>query len=155
MSRLSRSVGRARSACRPPGLFAMILGLGLLGAVLGFLVRGLLGLLFGAVIFSFVGALLAAASTKIETIVRIRSEDAEFYFLHTEKGPDALRIELSEPLRAIGNARAGQVGDSDQPAELSSGSISDQLSKLASLLQQDLITRDEFEHLKAKLIAKS
>ena len=33
--------------------------------------------------------------------------------------------------------------------------IPDQLSKLASLLQQGMITRDEFEHLKAKLIAKS
>ncbi len=29
------------------------------------------------------------------------------------------------------------------------------VSKLASLLQQGLLTRDEFERLKAKLIAKS
>lgn len=37
----------------------------------------------------------------------------------------------------------------------STRSSPDQLSKLAALLQQDLITRAEFENLKAKLIAKA
>jgi len=149
-------VGGPGQVSKSPGeLLALILTLGLVGALLGLLVLGLLGLLLGAVVFGLVGALVGVGSTKIETIVRIRGADAEFYFLHAEKRPDALRIELSEPLRAIGNARAAQAGDSDEPAELASGSISDQLSKLASLLQRGLITRDEFEHLKAKLIAES
>jgi len=136
-------------------LLVLILALGLVGSLLGLALLGLLGLLLGAVVFGLAGALVGAASTRIETIVRIRGADAEFNFLHSEKPPDALRIELSEPLRAIGNARAAQAGDPDEPAELASGSISDQLSKLASLLRQGLITREEFEHLKAKLIAKS
>jgi hypothetical protein len=98
---------------------------------------------------------VGASSSRIEAIIRLRGRDAEFYFLHTEKRPDALRIELSEPLRPIENAHAAQAGDSDEPEDLEPLSIPDQLSKLASLLQQDLITRDEFDHLKAKLIAKS
>jgi hypothetical protein len=134
---------------------ALILALGLLGALLGLFILGLLGFLLGAAVFGLAGALVAAASSKIETIVRLRGRDAELYFLHTAKTPDALRIELSEPLRAIENARAAQAGDLDEPTDLARGSIPDQLSKLASLLQQDLITRDEFEHLKAKLIATS
>lgn len=147
--------GRGQVSKSPGEQFALILALGLVGAVLGLLLLGLLGLLLGALVFGLVGALMGGAFSKTETILRIRGADAELHFLHTEKGPDPLRIELSEPIRAIGNSRAGQAGDSDQSTEPSSESISDQLSKLASLLHQDLITRDEFDQLKAKLIAKS
>jgi hypothetical protein len=132
---------------------ALILGLGLLGALLGLFILGLLGLLLGAVFFGLIGALIGSASTKIETIVRIRAGDAEFYFLNPHKRPDALRIEMSAALRVIDKARTSPAAD--KPAEQAPGSVSDELSKLASLLQQDLITRDEFEHLKAKLIAES
>jgi hypothetical protein len=149
-------VGGPGEVSKSPGdVLVLILALGLLGALLGLFVLGLLGLLLGAVVFGLAGAMVGAGSTKIETIVQIRGKDAEFYFLHTEKRPDALRIELSEPLRAIGNARAAQAGDPDEPAGLASGSVPDQLSQLASLLQRALITRDEFEHLKAKLLAES
>jgi hypothetical protein len=137
---------------RSPGeLLGLTAAVALLGALLGFLVLGLLGLFLGAVIFGLATAALGAGSTKIETIVRIRAANAELYFLDTQKRQDALRVELSEPLRALGNARAAR----DERAEPTSESISDQLSKLAALLQQGLITRDEFEHLKAKLIAES
>ena len=139
----------------PGELLVLILGLGLLGALLGLVLLGLVGFLLGAVVFGLVGALVGAASSTTATVVRLRGRDAEFYFLHTQMRPDALRIDLSEPLRAIEGARATQAGDSDEPADLAPGSIPDQLSKLASLLQQDLITRGEFEHLKAKLIAES
>ena len=139
----------------PGELLVLILGLALLGGLLGLIVLGLLGFLLGAVVFGLVGALVGAASSKIETLVRLRARDAEFYFLVTKKPADALRIELSEPLRAIENARAARAGDLDEPTDLAPGSIPDQLSKLASLLQRGLMTRDEFEHLKAKLIAKS
>ena len=97
---------------------------------------------------------MVGSAWKIETIVRLRARDAEFYFLHTEKRPDALRIELSGAMRAIDKAHATQSDDPQEPADLASESIPDQLGKLASLLQQGLITRDEFEHLKAKLIAQ-
>lgn len=134
-------------------LIALILTLSLLGALLGLLLFRLTGLFIGAVVFGLIGALLGATSTKIETSVRISTAEAELHFLDTQRRSDALRIELSEPLRAIGKARAANAGDSDDPPELAPGSVPDQLSKLASLLEQGLITRDEFEHLKAKLIA--
>ncbi len=86
-------------------LLVLILGLGLLGALLGLVVLGLLGLLLGAVLFGLIGAMAGSASTRVETIVRIRDADADLYFLNTEKEPDALRIELSAALAAIDTAR--------------------------------------------------
>jgi hypothetical protein len=136
-------------------LLVLILGLALLGALLGLVVLGLLGFLLGAVVFGLAGAVAGAASNKIETIIRLRGRDAEFYFLHNEKRADAVRMELSGPVRAIEDARAAHARDPDEPPDPAAGSIPDQLGKLASLLQQGLITRDEFEHLKAKLIAGS
>ena len=139
----------------PGELLVLILALGLVGALLGLFVLGLLGLLLGAVVFGLVGALVGAGSSRTDTVVRLRGRDAEFYFLISAASADAVRIELSEPLRAIENARAAQAGDLREPTDLPSASVPDQLSKLASLLQQGLITRDEFEHLKGKLIAQS
>jgi Short C-terminal domain len=148
-------VGGPGRVDKPTGeVLAVTLAVGLLGAVLGLFVLGLLGFFLGALIFGLVGALVGAGAAKTETIVRIRGESAALYFVHTERRPEALRMQLSEPLRAIRIARGVQAGDADELAKLGSGSISDQLSKLASLLQQDLITRDEFEQLKARLIAK-
>ncbi len=132
----------------------VILVLGLLGALLGLLIFRLPGFFFGALIFGLIAAIAASAWGKIETVVRLSSRDGEYYFLNTQKRPEALRIELSEPLRAIDKGRAAQSGDQDEPAELASESLPDQLSRLASLLQQGLITRDEFEHLKARMIAQ-
>jgi hypothetical protein len=149
------SPGRA-----PAEIAVLILAVGLLGALLGLFILGLVGALFGALIFAAVAAMIGAVSGKIETLLRLRGPDVEFYFVITEKRADALRIALSEPLRVIETARAAQVsetqpGDSDGPAAVAPGTIPDQLTKLASLLQQGLITRHEFEHLKAKLIADS
>ena len=134
----------------------IVLGLALAGALIGLVILGLVGLLLGAVIFGMIGAAIGSAVTRIETTVRIRGRDAELYFLSTEKRPGALRIELSEPLRAIDSGRAALAGEPDDqqdtaPAE----SVPDQLSKLAALLQQGLITREEFESLKAGLISKA
>lgn len=136
-------------------VLALILGLGLVGAVLGFVLFQFLGLLLGGMLFGLAGALVGAGSTKTETIIRIRDRNCEFYFLHTGVRPDALRIELSEPLTAISNGRAARASGADEPARAASASIPDQLSRLASLLQQGLITRDEFESLKTQLIAQS
>jgi hypothetical protein len=99
--------------------------------------------------------LVGAGSSKTATIVRLRGRDTEFYFLISATPADAVRMELSEPLRAIENAHGAQTGDLDERTDLTSGSVPDQLSKLASLLQEGLITRDEFDHLKGKLIASS
>jgi hypothetical protein len=132
-----------------------ISGLGLLGALFGFLVLGLPGLLLGAVVLGLVGGLIAAATSKSEAIVRVRGRSAEFQFLDPVKRSDEVRRALSEPLMAIRQANAAPADTPNEPAEPTPDSVADQLSKLASLLQQDLITRDEFEHLKAKVIATS
>ncbi|HEY2075164.1 MAG TPA: SHOCT domain-containing protein [Streptosporangiaceae bacterium] len=134
-------------------VLAMILGLGLLGAVLGFFVFGLAGLMLGAILFGLIGALAGSASTTVESIVRIRAADADLYFLNAAKEPDALRIELAAALAAIDSARGTPRDEDKGSAVLPPASIPDQLGKLASLLAQGTITRDEFEHLKAKLIA--
>ncbi len=141
----------------PDGQLALIiLGLALTGALLGLLIFRLPGLLLGAVIFGLIGLVIGSAVTKIETTIRIRGRAAEFYFLNTEKRPGALRIELSEPLRAVDSARTAPASEpGDEPGSALAESIPDQLSKLASLLQQGVITREEFESLKAGLISKA
>jgi hypothetical protein len=146
----------SETANQPTGvLLGLISGFGLIGAVLGFLVFRLPGLLLGAVVFGLVGGLIAAAASRSPTLVRVLGRDAEFQFLEPVKSPDDVRRELSEPLMAIRRANAAHPVKSTKPAEPGSDSVADQLTKLASLLQQNLITRDEFEHLKAKAIAES
>ncbi len=132
---------------------AVILGLGLAGALLGLLILGLVGLLLGALIFGLIGAAATAASANTESTVRLRGRDAEF-FLTTEMAPDDVRIELSGPLTAIADARTAPRGGAGPSAEPASATIADQLAKLASLLADGLLSREEFEHLKAKVIAE-
>ncbi len=134
---------------------AVILGLALAGALLGLLLLGLLGFLLGALVFGLIGALITASSSKVETILRLHGQDAELIFSTTKKTPDAMRTELVEPLGAITRARTTPQTGSGELAAQASGSIPDQLSKLASLLADGLLSREEFEHLKAKVIAQS
>jgi hypothetical protein len=143
---------RSKSPGEP---LAVILGVGLVGALLGLVLLGVLGLILGGLICGLIAAVVIASSTKIETIVRLRSQDAEFFFLNTEKSADAVRIELSGPLTAIEAARSARQGGSAEPADRASDSIPEQLSKLASLLADGVLSRDEFERLKAKVIAQS
>lgn len=118
---------------------AVILGLALVGALLGLLLLGLLG----------------ARSSKIETILRLRGHDAELIFSTNKKTPDAMRTELAAPLKTIAGARNAQRPGSGELAAQASGSIPDELSKLATLLADGLLSREEFEHLEAKVIAQS
>jgi hypothetical protein len=148
---VSRS-DRTRSA---GGTAAVIIGLALAGAVLGVLLLGLLGFLLGALVFGLIGALIAARSGKIETILRLRGYDAELIFSTTKMTPHAMRTELVEPLKTITDARTAPLPGPGEPPAQASGSIPDQLGKLASLLADDLLSREEFEHLKAKVIAQS
>lgn len=105
--------------------------------------------------FGLPGALVGISETKIQTIVRVDTADREFFFLHTQKQADALRIELSVPLRAIRGARSARAGGSEHADARGPESAADQLSRLAAMLDAGLLTRDEFDHLKAKVIAES
>jgi hypothetical protein len=153
----TESVEVSETASQPAGVvLGLISGFGLAGALLGYLavVPRVVGLFLGAVVLGLVGGLIAAATSRNETIVRVRGRDAEFQFLIPIKRPHDIRRALSEPLMAIRKADAAQADRPNEPAQPRSDSPADQLAKLASLLQQDLITRDEFEHLKAKVIAQ-
>jgi hypothetical protein len=133
---------------------AVTLGAALAGALVGLIVYGLLGLIFGAMICGLIAAVAVAASTKTKTILRLRSQDAEFFFQSTDKAADAIRIALSGSLTAIERARAARLYGSDEPADRASDSIPDQLGKLASLLADGVLSPEEFERLKAKVIAQ-
>jgi Short C-terminal domain len=135
---------------------AVTLSVGVLGALLGLILLGFAGLVFGGLTFALIAAVAMASATRAKTVVRIRSQDAEYFFLNADKAPDALRIELSGPLTAIESARTARpVGRSEQPADRAPESILEQLSKLASLLADGVLSPEEFERLKAKVIARA
>ena len=135
---------------RSPGeTLAVILSVAVLGALLGLVVLGLLGLIIGGLVFGFIAAAAMSSSAKIKTIVWFRSHDAEFFFLNNEKTADAVRIELSGPGMAIERARTARSGGSGEPADRAPDSIPEQLSKLASLLADGVLSPEEFERLKA------
>jgi putative oligomerization/nucleic acid binding protein len=148
-------IGSGQDGNSTGNTLAWMFALGLLGALLGLFILGVAGLLLGAMIFGAVGAAVGANFAKNETTVRIRVKDAELYFLSTAKRADEVRIEMSGGLLAIENAHADHPSGANKPADQAPELVPDRLTQLASLLQQGLITREEFEHLKAKLIAES
>ena len=106
-----------------------------------------------AAAFGFTGALVAYGNTRIKTFVRVQSSDSELFFLHTALLPDDLRIHLSRGIGAVREAQATTTMEDDErrPA---SASLVDELSRLAGLLDSGLLTREEFDQLKAKLISE-
>jgi hypothetical protein len=60
---------------------------------------------------------------------------------------------LSVPLKPIRDARTAASPDHSEAAARESNT--DQLTRLASMLEAGLLTRQELDHLKAKLIAQS
>ena len=104
--------------------------------------------------FGLVGAVLANTDTKIQTIVRIQAPDSELHFLCTTTTPDALRVQLSRPLGAVRDARAGKPPARAGLAGEAAAAVAE-LSRLASLLEAGLLTREEFDRLKAQLLADS
>jgi hypothetical protein len=104
-----------------------------------------------------IAAVLNSLTTqiKIKTVVRIQGTACELFMLYTQLEPDALRIELSRSLGAIREARSARADISALRESPKQGSLVDELSRLASMLNAGLLTREEFDHLKAKLIAES
>lgn len=135
-------------------LAAVILILILLGALLGLHIKGAPGAFVGALIAGAVGCLIgwAWSLSHVESNIRLLGRDAEYYFVDTMKSPEVMRRELSKALTAMTRARAAQRNEPDEATALASEPVPDLLSRLASLLQQGLLTRDEFDLLKARLI---
>lgn len=111
----------------------------------------------GAVAGIATAAVLNSMTTKfaVETLVQIQAGHREVFLLHTVLDPDKLRIELSSSFAAIRHERTSQsVMLGYREAGQQSSSKIDALDKLASLLERGLLTRDEFDNLKAKLITE-
>ena len=124
------------------------------GALIGFVVHGVLGLFLGALLFGLIGGTVMAVANTTKAILRLRGPDSEYFFSKAVHDPDALRIELSQPLLAIARARSGAQPAPAGPGP-ATGTVPDQLAKLASLLADGLLSRDEFEQLKARAITQT
>jgi len=146
-------------------MIAVISAAALGGALVGFFILGLLGLILGALLLGLLAGVAMALAYPAKAILRLRGPDTEIFFSKAGRDPGTLRIALSEPLLAIDRARAavpplapagppepGPTADAAPPSE---GTVADQLTKLAALLADGLLSREEFEQLKARVIARS
>jgi hypothetical protein len=122
-------------------------GPGLVKSGGGFIGGGLgaAGALEGMAVAAVLNAL--TTKTKITTVIRVRAAACELFLLWTQTPPEQLRIELSQPLGAI---RAARAAAAVSPA--STASVVTELAKAAELLQAGLLTREEFDQLKARLL---
>jgi hypothetical protein len=105
---------------------------------------GVVGALEGMALAAVLNAL--TTKTRIATIIRVQAAACELFLLWTQAPSEQLRIELSQPLGAIRLPRAAA------PSPASPASVVAELSKAAELLQAGLLTREEFDHLKARLL---
>jgi hypothetical protein len=111
---------------------------------------GLAGAAEGAGIAAVLNAL--TTRTAIKTILQIQAADGELFFLHREMVPQDLRIHLSRAIVAIRDA-VPSAATMDSGGQAGSVSRLDELERLARLLKEGLLTREEFDQLKATLIA--
>jgi len=108
---------------------------------------GATGAAEGMAIAAVLNGLTSRRSTK--TILRIQGSGYELFLLDTMMTPERLRIELSRPLAAIRAARAADLA-ATQSARATSPV--EELAKLADMLDKGLLTREEFDVMKAKLL---
>jgi Short C-terminal domain len=109
----------------------------------------------GAVEGMAIAAVLNTLTTRtsIKTIMRIQGTNCELFLLHTRLTPEQLRIAMSRPLAAIRSARATQAtGRTQHDAPVATPSPVQELTKLADMLEKGLLTREEFNLMKAKLL---
>ena len=93
-----------------------------------------------------------ASRTSIETILRIQGTGFEIFLFYAKATPEQLRIELSRPLAAFRSVRASHaVGAAPDQVSSKSTSPVDELIKLADMLEKGLLTRNEFDLMKAKI----
>jgi len=81
------------------------------------------------------------------------STDCELFLLHTKLTPDRLRIDMSRTLSVIRTVRAGEATarPSSETRPVSPSPV-EELAKLADMLEKDLLTREEFDLMKAKIL---
>jgi len=109
----------------------------------------------GAIEGTAIAAVLNALTTRtsVKTVVRIQGSGCEVFLLHTRLTPEQLRITMSRPLGAIRSARVEKAAVGGQHgAPAASPSPVEELTKLADMLEKGLLTREEFDLMKAKLV---
>jgi hypothetical protein len=109
----------------------------------------------GAVEGMAIAAVLNTLTTRtsIKTVMRIQGTSCELFLLHTRLTPEQLRIAMSRPLGAVRSARATQAtGGTQHEAPVAAPSPVQELTKLADMLEKGLLTREEFDLMKAKLL---
>jgi hypothetical protein len=110
----------------------------------------------GAVEGMAIAAVLNALTTRVtvKTVVRVQGAACELFFLHTTVTPEQLRIYMSRALGAIRSARAAMAPNHVQPASRPASPV-EELAKLAGMLESGLLTREEFDRLKARVLSDS
>ena len=112
---------------------------------------GAVGALEGMAVAAVLNAL--TTRTSITTIVRVQGTDCEMFFLHTKSTPEQLRMEMSAALGAIRAAHTVATGEpAPSPPPAAPASPVEELAKLADMLAAGLITRAEFDQLKARIL---
>lgn len=108
----------------------------------------------GAVEGMAIAAVLNTLTTRtsIKTVVRIQGTSCELFLLNATLTPEQLRIAMSRPLGAIRSARAPQAAEQIQHAPVTAPSPVQELAKLAEMLEKGLLTREEFDLMKARLL---
>jgi putative oligomerization/nucleic acid binding protein len=112
---------------------------------------GVTGAVEGMGIVAVLNAL--TTRTSIKTVMRIQGTGCELFLLHPGLTPEKLRIEMSRQLAAIRSARAAKESRGiKRDVRTASASPVDELTKLADLLERGLLTREEFDLMKAKFL---
>jgi hypothetical protein len=95
-----------------------------------------------------IAALLNAATSKsrMETVLQLEGSDAEAFFHYGRATPERLRIELSA---VFGRVRKETEGPRQQAGEVG---VADQLSKLADLRREGLLSPEEFGAAKRRIL---
>jgi hypothetical protein len=113
---------------------------------------GVTGAVEGMAIASVLNAL--TSRTSIQTVVRIQGTNCELFLLDTWETPGHLRIQMSHALGVIQAARPpGVAGAKDHGLPTRSASPVEELAKLADMVDRGLLTRKEFDLMKARLLA--
>ena len=114
-------------------------GFGLEGAVTGMLVGTALNLL--------------TTRTKIDTVICLRTDAAEVHFHTSKHTPSAVQMGLSkvfEALRQLEAARSHAVSIGETPAP--TASVANEIAKLGELRARGLLSDEEFEAAKRKVL---
>lgn len=92
--------------------------------------------------------------TSITTVLRIQGTGFELFWLHTTHTPEQLRIMMSSPRRHPVSTRSYNRRGTQHTGRVVTPSPAEELFKLADMLEKGLLTRDEFNLMKDRLIGQ-